>query len=140
MKASTKKLIKGLRAALKAKSKMLNKTYLGLTSQDCRERMAGTLQLYRMNHGPQATREAVKERRWIVSEFTLHEQVELGRTHEYGFRKARMDKNACVEFDDGKRFAVFQHTFYLGKWYYDGYRAFATVDEAIDFRDKWLHS
>lgn len=63
---------------------------------------------------------------------------EMGRTVEVGSRKARVDVNHCADVDKGRKFAVFKHTHYISRWYYDGYEAFATVDEAITRRDQWL--
>lgn len=54
-------------------------------------------------------------------------------------RKARVGKNHCAEFDDGKEWAVFMHTLYLGRWYYDGYSAYATKEEAEAAREEWLN-
>lgn len=61
---------------------------------------------------------------------------ELGRTVEVGFRKARVDRNRVP---DEPPVAVFKHTFYLGRWYYDGYAAYATEAEAVTARDTWLN-
>jgi hypothetical protein len=57
---------------------------------------------------------------------------------ENGGRKARVDGNRCADVDGGKELAVFMHTFYNGRWVYDGYRAFAKLHEAVRFRDDWL--
>ena len=55
-----------------------------------------------------------------------------------GCRKAVMGYNRCADFDGGKSWAVFRHTFYLGRWYYDGYSAHATRSEAEQARNEWL--
>lgn len=60
------------------------------------------------------------------------------RTISKGSRSARVDINRVAEHDDGKQFAVFKTTNYLGRDYYDGYVPFHTLKEAQKFRDTWL--
>lgn len=62
-------------------------------------------------------------------------ESELGREVERGSRSARVDMNRVP--GEGQ-YAVFQRTFYMRRWYYDGYAAFDDLDEAIKFRDGWL--
>lgn len=65
---------------------------------------------------------------------------EFGKVVVNGSKKARIDTCHTAEFDDGKELAVFKHTFYSRKWYYDGYIACFTIEEAITERNKWLNS
>lgn len=57
-----------------------------------------------------------------------------------GNRKARVDKNHCAAFDGDKPWAVFMHTHYMDHWFYDGYSAHATKEEAEAARDQWLNA
>lgn len=67
-------------------------------------------------------------------------EIELGREITKGSRAARVDRNRCADLDGGKEFAVFMRTSYLKHWYYDGYRAFDELAQAVEFRDKWLNN
>ncbi len=66
--------------------------------------------------------------------------VELARevTNAEGDRKARVDYNRVSDCTDEGRYAVFKRTRYQYRWYYDGYRDFEYLEEAIRFRDCWL--
>lgn len=58
----------------------------------------------------------------------------IGVTIARGCRQARVDHNRA----GGKPFAVFKHTFYLGRWYFDGWQECDTVQAAVEYRDRWL--
>ena len=75
----------------------------------------------------------------IDDDETLHTELqssELGKTCEKGYRKARVDNNRV---SDERPFAVFMHTYYSGRWYYDGYHTAATIEDGIKIRDAWLN-
>ena len=61
---------------------------------------------------------------------------EFNKTVERGSRKARVDHNRV---SDEKPIAVFKHTHYMTRWYYDGYLTADTVEEAVKLRDEWLN-
>lgn len=70
---------------------------------------------------------------------TVDREYGLERKSASGDRKARIDRNRCADEDDGKEHAVFKHTNYLGRWYYDGYVAFTSPEDALAFRDRWIN-
>lgn len=63
----------------------------------------------------------------------------MGVTREVDYRKARVDYNHVPGDPATEAFAVFMHTFYLGRWYYDGYRHFPTQDAAAQWAIRWLN-
>lgn len=62
-----------------------------------------------------------------------------------GSRKARVGRNiACMltgpmNSNNEKAWAVFKHTLYLRRWYYDGYDSYATREEAEEAMNDWLY-
>jgi len=52
-----------------------------------------------------------------------------------GSRKARVDHSVV---NSSGEFGVFKHTFYMGRWYYDGCVEFPTYKEAVAYRDEWI--
>lgn len=72
----------------------------------------------------------------LCKEMPRAEDIELGKTIERGSRKARVDYNRVP---NERKFAVFMHTYYLGRWYYDGYLTVSTVEEGVTKRDAWLN-
>lgn len=58
-----------------------------------------------------------------------------------GFRKAIVKPNLMhspgEEWSE-KPIAVMKHTHYLSRWYYDGYQAFDTQEEAEAFAQTWV--
>ena len=57
---------------------------------------------------------------------------------EQSSRKARVDRSRYAELDGGKEWGVFMYTLYMGRWYYSGYTAHSSQEEAEAARDDWL--
>jgi len=66
--------------------------------------------------------------------------VEIGRELPGlgGARKARVDYNRVSAGTEEGRFGVFMRTYYQHRWYYDGYRDFEELEDAVAFRNAWL--